>query len=196
MNIKHDKTTVLKTGLGLFCKRGYNSLGVDEICKTTGMTKGAFYNAFKSKEQFLIETIEVYGNANVDRINRELQAKEGVSPLQQLIAFYDYMIQVQPKSDYTGCFINNTMSELGYVSEAVGVATTHQFNRFLEAIEPTVKAAQQAGEITQAVSSNDITELLHSTFYGVLTRAKSAQDVEKGLNTMHLLINQLKTTSK
>lgn len=195
MNVKHDKTAVLKTGLGLFCKRGYNSLGVDEICKTTGMTKGAFYNAFKSKEQFLIETIEVYGTSNVERITRELQAKEGITPLQLLLAFYDYMIEVQPRSSFTGCFINNTMSELGFVSEAVGIATTFQFNRFLEAIEPTVKAAQQAGEITQTVSSTEITELLHSTFYGVLTRAKSSQDVAKGLNTMHLLFNQLKTPS-
>ena len=49
MNIKHDKENVLKIGLGMFCNKGYNSLGIDEICKVTGMTKGAFYNAFKSK---------------------------------------------------------------------------------------------------------------------------------------------------
>ena len=67
MNIKHDKENVLKTGLSLFCNKGYNSLGIDEICKVTGMTKGAFYNAFKSKEQFLIEdlvieSIRIYGH--------------------------------------------------------------------------------------------------------------------------------------
>ena len=52
MNIKHDRNKVLQLGVKLFWCKGYHHLGVDEICKTTGMTKGAFYNAFKSKENF------------------------------------------------------------------------------------------------------------------------------------------------
>ena len=72
MNIKHDKEQVLKTGVDLFWIKGYHSLGVDEICKLTGMTKGAFYNAFKSKENFLLKAIEVYGLAIEEFLSRQL----------------------------------------------------------------------------------------------------------------------------
>jgi TetR/AcrR family transcriptional repressor of nem operon len=59
MNIKHDKEKVLKKGVELFWCKGYNNLGVEEICKSTGITKGSFYNSFKSKENLELEVKEL-----------------------------------------------------------------------------------------------------------------------------------------
>jgi len=42
--------------MSLFDKRGYDSVTVDEICATAGVSKGAFYNYFKSKDQVVLET--------------------------------------------------------------------------------------------------------------------------------------------
>ncbi len=194
MNIKHNKETVLKTGLGLFCKKGYNSLGIDEICKITGMTKGAFYNAFKSKEQFLIEAILLYGEDNVKRIKAQLSPDGKSAAFEKLQRFYLNMLEVQPKVNYTGCFVNNIMSELGIANELVRNAATIEFNRFIDAIEPTVVQAQADGEMNNDMNSKEITELLHATFYGLLTILKSSHDNTKGINTINLLFNNLKTT--
>ncbi|MCB9325349.1 MAG: TetR/AcrR family transcriptional regulator [Lewinellaceae bacterium] len=194
MNVKHDKEKVLKTGLGMFCNKGYNSLGVDEICKVTGMTKGAFYNAFKSKEQFLIEAILLYAKNNVNRIKAQLQSNNTQTAYERLLQFYVNMLDVQPKVNFMGCFINNIMSELGAANEKVGLASTQAFDEFIDAIEPTVMEAQQNNELNSEWNARQITELLHSTFYGSLTRAKSSKDNEQGINTMKLLFNNLKTT--
>ena len=193
MNIKHDKDGVLKTGLGMFCNKGYNSLGIDEICKVTGMTKGAFYNAFKSKEQFLIEAILLYAKNNVNRIKTQLQPRSTQTAYERLLQFYINMLEVQPKVNFMGCFINNIMSELGSANEKVGLASTQAFDEFLDAIEPTVKEAQENNEMNAALNARQITELLHSTFYGSLTRAKSSKNYEQGINTIQLLFNNLKT---
>ena len=120
MNLKHDKNSVLKIGLSLFCSKGYSNLGVDEICKMTGMTKGAFYNALKSKEQFLSEAIQLYGTNNVQRIKAQLFPSDGCSAFERLQLFYHKMLEIQPKVDFTGCFINNIMSEMGFLNEMVG----------------------------------------------------------------------------
>jgi TetR/AcrR family transcriptional repressor of nem operon len=192
MNIKHNKEEVLKTGLGMFCNTGYNKLGIDEICKVTGMTKGAFYNAFKSKEQFLIEAILIYAKNNVNRIKAQLQANDKLTAYERLGLFYTNMLEVQPKVNYMGCFINNMMSELGASNEKVGLATTKAFDEFMEAIEPTVLEAQQNNELTAAFNARELTELFHSTFYGLLTRAKSSKDYQKSINTMQILFNNLK----
>jgi TetR/AcrR family transcriptional repressor of nem operon len=193
MNIKHDRENVLKTGLGLFCNKGYNSLGIDEICKVTGMTKGAFYNAFKSKEQFLIEAILLYAKNNVVRIKTQLKTNTKESAYERLLQFYITMLEVQPKVNFMGCFINNIMSELGSKNEKVGLASTTAFDEFIDAIEPTVKEAQQNNEINSEWDTRQITELIHSTFYGSLTRAKSSKDYQQSINTMILLFNNLKT---
>lgn len=193
MNIKHDKENVLKTGLSLFCNKGYNSLGIDEICKVTGMTKGAFYNAFKSKEQFLIEAILLYAKNNVNRIKTQLKSNTDKSAYERLFQFYINMLEVQPKVNFMGCFINNIMSELGAANDKVGLASTQAFDEFIDAIEPTVKEAQQNNELSSEWNSRQITELFHSTFYGSLTRAKSSRDNQQSINTMKLLFNNLKT---
>lgn len=193
MNIKHDKEQVLKTGLGMFCSKGYNSLGIDEICKVTGMTKGAFYNAFKSKEEFLMEAIFLYAKNNVKRIKTQLQPSNEISAYERLLQFYIGMVAVQPKVNFMGCFINNIMSELGSANEKVGLASTQAFDEFIDAIEPTVKEAQENNELNNSLNPRQITELLHSTFYGTLTRAKSSKNYEQGINTIQLLFNNLKT---
>lgn len=193
MNIKHNKENVLKTGLGLFCNTGYNSLGIDEICKVTGMTKGAFYNAFKSKEQFLIEAILLYAKNNVDRIKTQLQPHNKLSAYERLLQFYIQMLEVQPKVSFMGCFINNIMSELGAANENVGLVSTKAFDEFIDAIEPTVREAQENNELSSEWNARQISELFHATFYGTLTRAKSSKDHQQGINTMKLLFNNLKT---
>jgi TetR/AcrR family transcriptional repressor of nem operon len=193
MNIKHNKEEVLKTGLGLFCNKGYNSLGIDKICKVTGMTKGAFYNAFKSKEQFLMEAILLYAKNNVERIKTQLQPSDKTSAYERLLRFYVDMLEVQPKVNFMGCFINNIMNELGAANEKVGLASTQAFDEFLDAIEPTVREAQQSNELNASIDARQITELLHSTFYGALTRAKSSKNYQQGINTLQLLFTNLKT---
>jgi len=192
MNIKHNKDKVLQTGLGLFCNKGYNSLGINKICKVTGMTKGAFYNAFKSKEQFLIEAISLYAKNNVSRIKTQLQTNNKLSAYERLLQFYINMLEIQPKVNFMGCFINNIMSELGAVNEKVGLASIQAFDEFIDAIEPTIIEAQQNNELNNKLNAREITELFHSTFYGTLTRAKSSKTNEQSINTMRLLFNNLK----
>ena len=192
MNIKHDKEQVLKTGLGLFCNKGYNSLGVDELCKVTGMTKGAFYHAFKSKENFLLEGLKVYGEMTVKRLTTQL-SKENNKPLaiDRLKDLYDSMFDAQPKVNFMGCMVNNMMSELGGNNPTVGSAAAIEFNSFIEVIEPCVKEAQEDGDLSSSVDSKTLTELLHSTFYGALTRTKSMQDHTLGKLMMQTLLNTL-----
>jgi len=191
MNLKHNKEKVIETGLNLFCSKGYSNLGIDEICKSTGMTKGAFYNAFKSKEQFLLTTIIAYGEMSVNHLNKKLNHNKNKA-IDRLIDMYENMFDMQPDNNYTGCMINNIMSELGSTNEVVSKATSIQFENFLSIIEPVVVEAQKDGDIINSVNSSAITELLHSTFYGALTRAKSTREFNHGKETMTLLINSLK----
>jgi TetR/AcrR family transcriptional repressor of nem operon len=196
MNLKHDKEKVLITGLNLFCQKGYSNLGIDEICKTTGMTKGAFYNSFKSKEQFLLEAISAYSEQNIKRIEKKLQPDNHLSALERLEQFYIQMLEAQPKNNFSGCFINNMMSELGFINDNVGALTAQEFDKFIDAITPTVAEAQKKNELINTIPARAITELLHATFYGILTRIKSSRDYPQGIATFNLLLNNLKTNYK
>ena len=190
---KHNHDEVLKSGLKLICSKGYSNLGVDEICRSTGMTKGAFYHAFQSKENFLLKGLSAYGELTVERLTTQLSADNNKpKAINRLTDLYDYMFEAQPKSNFMGCMVNNVMSELGAVNQTVGRAATTEFNRFIEAIEPCVSEAQLDGDLTASIDSRTLTELLHSTFYGCLTRSKSMQDHNQGKVIMQTLIKSLR----
>ena len=191
MNVKHNRAKVIQLGFQLFWCKGYNHLGVNEICQTTGMTKGAFYNAFKSKENFLLSCIDSYSCMNVNHLVKELSGKEEKA-IDRLLNMYINMFKDQPNMNYAGCMTNNIMSEIGSTNEVVSQATAAAFENLLSVIEPTVQEAQADGDISAAISSTLIVELIHTTFFGALTRAKSTKDFKIGINTMTLLIQSLK----
>ncbi|MGA8942374.1 MAG: TetR/AcrR family transcriptional regulator [Thermoactinomyces sp.] len=49
---------LIDSGIRLFAKYGYSNTSVDQIVKEAGMSKGAFYAHFKTKEEFLIKVLQ------------------------------------------------------------------------------------------------------------------------------------------
>ncbi|GAA4272901.1 TetR/AcrR family transcriptional regulator [Aquimarina gracilis] len=174
MNYKHNKEKVIQKGVELFWVKGYHSLGVNEICEETGMTKGAFYNTFKSKEKFLLTTIASYGDIIVSHLQAQLSGKK-TSAFYSLVTLYKNMLLAQTSNNYMGCLVNNMMSEMGTSYDAVAAMAAKQFKRFLMVIEPAVKEAQEAGDFDNNISSECLAEIIHTTFFGFLTRSKSTK---------------------
>lgn len=191
MYLKHDREKALQTGLNLFKTKGFYSLGVDEICKSTGMTKGAFYNAFKSKENFLLSCLEVYGEMNVSFLSKKLTDSD-LGPVDRIVEMYSGMLRSQPSSNYSGCLVNNSMSELSATNEIISKETEIIFNRLLKEIEPVIIQAQKSRDLNPKVDSYALAELIHTTFFGVLIRIKSSKDVQQGIDTITLLLKSLK----
>ncbi|MBH76184.1 MAG: hypothetical protein CMP68_03415 [Flavobacteriales bacterium] len=196
MNIKHDKEKVLNGGLELFWRKGYKSVGINEICNVTGMTKGAFYNKFKGKEQFLNQTVELYGKINSKLIKEYFQAHNKLSSYQKLLKFYSDLFSRQPKINFIGCFMNNIMTEMGILNKNIGEVSSKVYENFINDIEPIVKKAQDENEITDSISSRNITELLQTSFYGSLTRVQSSKNYNQGISLIKILLNSLKPNHK
>lgn len=190
MNQRHDRELVVKKGMELFWNKGFHHLGVDEICRETGMTKGAFYNAFKSKEQFLLITLESYG----DHIEAHLKKQLSIGKLKafnKLRKLYSEMLGVQPQHGFRSCFVNNMMSEMGALNSKVSKLSAEQFNRFVEVIESTVREAQNDGDLDDSLSARQLTEIIHTAFFGFLTRSKSMRLSTHKL--MVLFLNSMKS---
>ena len=193
MNYKHDKEIVINKGMNLFWLNGYHNLGIDKICKETGMTKGAFYNSFKGKENFLLVVIEAYGNLISSHLQKQL-SDLSIPPIDRLYKLYTDMLIVQPESEYRGCLVNNMMSELGALNPVVADVASAQFEKFVDIIESTVLQAQQNGELDKSLNSKRMTEIIHITFFGILTRSKSTKTLH--LNIITDFLNLLKNNGR
>ena len=55
---EETKAHILQSAQQLFAESGYDATGVAEICKTAGVSKGAFYHHFPSKQAVFMTLLE------------------------------------------------------------------------------------------------------------------------------------------
>ncbi len=58
---------ILQAALGLFVRNGYHGTSISDITRKVGLTKGALYAHFNSKDELLIRIIEEYELRFIDK---------------------------------------------------------------------------------------------------------------------------------
>ena len=99
-----------------FRKGGYSGIGVDGLAKEAGVTSGAFYGHFASKEEAFKETV-VIGLRDVYATVQKLQTEHGVHWLK---VFVDIYLSTKRTCDLTeACALQALTSEVTRTNESV-----------------------------------------------------------------------------
>lgn len=97
-NAAETRDKLLETATGLIWQSNYSSVGVNEICKQAGVTKGAFYHHFETKADLYVAASRHYWESmkrDLDRIY-----SPSFTPLEQL----ENLIQLIIQKQITECF--------------------------------------------------------------------------------------------
>ncbi|MFD1036822.1 TetR/AcrR family transcriptional regulator [Virgibacillus byunsanensis] len=91
MNVK--KMKLIESGIKLFAEKGYHKTSIQEIANEAGVSKGAFYLYFQSKEDFIVMAYQFYNTQISERIElvkaEQLPAKESLA--KQIDVFTEYI---------------------------------------------------------------------------------------------------------
>ncbi len=71
------KDRIIKESIRLFLRTGYNGTSIQNITDTLGITKGAFYWHFKSKDELLETIIEKYDNEFLEKLYDHMNSFDG-----------------------------------------------------------------------------------------------------------------------
>lgn len=55
---EETRTKITESAIKLFSSNGYNKASVDDICAEAGISKGAFYHHFKSKQELFLALLD------------------------------------------------------------------------------------------------------------------------------------------
>jgi AcrR family transcriptional regulator len=80
MKQQRSKDTVrkmLNAAIELFVKEGYHGASIADIADATGLTKGAIYFHFESKDALMAAILEEFEKLYLDRMIAEVEAKDG-----------------------------------------------------------------------------------------------------------------------
>ena len=73
------RTRILEAAQSEFARHGYDATGVAELCRVAGVTKGAFYHHFPSKQEVFLELLSSWLNA-LDEQARQVVGTDSPAP--------------------------------------------------------------------------------------------------------------------
>lgn len=88
---KRSKDQIIQAALSLFSNKGYKETTMADLVTVTGLSKGAVYHHFKSKEEILQLLMEKE-TISLSTFLEELSKNEGVSSTDRLLQLVDYLI--------------------------------------------------------------------------------------------------------
>lgn len=160
----------------LFYARGFQSVGMDEIRTTAGVSLKKLYSVFPGKEQLVAAVLG--GRHDLWEQGIEQAVAAAGTPRDRLLAMYDFLEQWFGDDTFRGCGFINAFGELGATSPAVAeIAREHKdsFQRYVAGLAaaavPDLDAAEELaaqlallaeGAQTTAAIAGDTTSARHA----------------------------------
>ena len=157
-------------------RSGFQSAGLDTILASTGVTKGALYYHFDSKEALGYAVVE-------EIIGPDLRAKwlrplqRGNDPINTLIGIVRGE-SVQPEDVRGGCPLNNLAQEMSALDEGFRKRLAMVFHAWQEGIAAALRKGQTHGRVRSDVDPAATAGFLIATLEGYVSLAKNAQDAK------------------
>ncbi|MGC2822559.1 MAG: TetR/AcrR family transcriptional regulator [Candidatus Sulfotelmatobacter sp.] len=157
-------------------RTGFQSASLDKILASTGVTKGALYYHFKSKEALGYAVVEeviapdVYG-----KWVRPFQSVK--DPIDALIGAVR-RIPVRPEDVRGGCQLNNLAQEMSPLDAGFRKRLAIIFDAWREAVASVLREGQTSGSVRRDVKPAEAAALLIAMVEGYGSLAKNAQEPE------------------
>ena len=107
-----NRQEIISVATALFRKKGYSATSIGEIVSASGLTKGALYHYFSSKEELAFEVIKqvkVYFDAEIFTLAQSTNTADVVLRVEQFNAKVETFFSIHTD----GCLLANLTLELG-----------------------------------------------------------------------------------
>ena len=178
MNQKYSKQEILLKGIYLLRRQGYHNTGIKEILNECGIPKGSFYNFFKSKEDFGIQCLVLYGQSMLRLIQQHTQDEE-LDPLERLQAYFELSIATNEEEDMQfGCLVMNSATELAGYNDAFAEINRQIFSVWLTELADCIQQGQDLGEIREDYQAIELAEYLYTSIFGAYANGKMKRSTQ------------------
>jgi TetR/AcrR family transcriptional repressor of nem operon len=157
-------------------RSGFQSASLDAVLATAGVTKGALYYHFGSKEAL--------GYAIVEEIIAPNLRDKWLGPLQKTSDPIDTLIgivqaeSVRPEDVRGGCPLNNLAQEMSPLDEGFRKRLKTVFHEWQDSIASALRAGQSQGKVRRDVEPTEAAGFLIAMVEGYVSLAKNAQDAK------------------
>jgi TetR/AcrR family transcriptional repressor of nem operon len=161
-----NRQTLVETAARLFRERGFDGVGVKEISQTAGLTQGAFYAHFESKEALATEANHYLQQES----QRQFLALKGASS-DDLKAYIDFYISEANRDGPLGCPMAAYAGEICRQGDELQEMFTEGLEGMVNAVQVTLPAELTPDEARRRALT------ITTTMIGAVMLARASRSV-------------------
>lgn len=167
---------------------GFRAASLDSVLRAAGVTKGALYHHFPSKDALGHALIGEVLGGHVRRFTEGLEAAEDPVGWLQGACLAPPALPIR-----LGCPLNNLAQELAAVDEPLRLRIEEVFRAWRSAIARALARGQERGQVRREADPAALAAFVLAALEGSISLAKSARDEGLFASNMRLLAAFLET---
>ncbi|MCL4799859.1 MAG: TetR/AcrR family transcriptional regulator [Burkholderiales bacterium] len=182
---------ILEVANDLILKQGFTATSLDQILERAGVTKGAFFYHFKSKEDLAHALFERYlvGEAQVLEATLRRAEKLTSDPLQQVLVglgFFEEMFAALD-SPHPGCLVASYLYEKDLMTPAILARSREAFLVWRREIAAKLRAAAKLHPPRIALDYDALGDLLNTVTEGAMVMSRLFDDPQIMVRQLRLM---------
>ncbi len=171
------KSKLIGAAHGVIRRQGYAGTSVDDLCKAAGVTKGAFFHYFASKEALAVAGAEAWTEHARTRIFTDAPWQQVADPLERVLAHIDFRLSMLdgPVETFT-CFVGTMVQETFASNDAIRAACDASITAYAERLAEDIQAAIDRYGIHFGTTALDLAYHIQAVLQGAFIMAKAKGD--------------------
>jgi TetR/AcrR family transcriptional regulator, transcriptional repressor for nem operon len=172
-SLSGTKTKLLEAAMYVIRAKGYSATTVDDICETAGVSKGAFFHHFKSKEDLAVRAAEHRG-AITGGLFRSAPYRALPDPLDRVLAYVDFRKSIL-EGDLPGftCLPGTMVQEAYQTHPAIRKACDKYIGEHAAAVESDLAEAMRNYQIAADWTPESLALYTQAVLQGAFILAKA-----------------------
>lgn len=164
----------LEAAMQQFWRVGYEATSLQNLLDVMKLSKSSLYQAYESKHQLFLRSIERYQRSSVEKLQRDLNnSRSSKAFLKHLLE--DVIAEAKSKNK-KGCLLVNTINELAYRDKEASKAVSNGMKNVANVIMQAIERGKKEGTINSKSNTGELVNYILANFIGLRTLVKSGVD--------------------
>lgn len=186
---KHDpdrgdaRTRLLEAARDIVRAQGFAATSVDQLCKAAGVTKGAFFHHFASKEALGVAAAK-YWSETTGALFASAPYHDHDDPLDRVMAYVDFRRQIiAGEIEAFTCLVGTMTQEAYHQHPAIRQACADSIFGHAATLEPDIAAAMTARGVS-GFTAGSLAAHTQAVLQGAFILAKAADDPSVAIDSV------------